>query len=321
MCSPFCLMGQGGAGAAGTSVVLASRDDDDGVARLPVWPVWPCVPSAPVAPVAPVLPVAPVSPFMAALPVAPVAPVLPVAPVSPFITALPGAPVAPVEPAGPAGPGTATTVGAGVTTTGRSQPLESEPRRDCCKNDRIFHANSPLLRHGHRALGDRGRTGLVERNLLKVTGIRELAVPIGTPPRLARSAPIPGRAGTGNRPGHQKQKGLHASVQPLLSIGRGERIRTFDPLHPMQVRYQAALRPDRERNYSRTGGPPTRESRAPRAYSLSSILRMLLSSLRMLAGEMGCGTVIVLSGAWEPVREGTESSRRLLAPLMVKPCS
>ena len=30
------------------------------------------------------------------------------------------------------------------------------------------------------------------------------------------------------------------------TIGRGERIRTFDPLHPMQVRYQAALRPDRE---------------------------------------------------------------------------
>ena len=25
-----------------------------------------------------------------------------------------------------------------------------------------------------------------------------------------------------------------------LSIGRCERIRTFDPLHPMQVRYQAA---------------------------------------------------------------------------------
>ena len=28
-------------------------------------------------------------------------------------------------------------------------------------------------------------------------------------------------------------------------IGRGEKIRTSDPLHPMQVRYQAALRPDR----------------------------------------------------------------------------
>ena len=26
--------------------------------------------------------------------------------------------------------------------------------------------------------------------------------------------------------------------------GRGEKIRTSDPLHPMQVRYQAALRPD-----------------------------------------------------------------------------
>ena len=30
-----------------------------------------------------------------------------------------------------------------------------------------------------------------------------------------------------------------------LLIGRGEMIRTSDPLHPMQVRYQAALRPDR----------------------------------------------------------------------------
>ncbi len=27
--------------------------------------------------------------------------------------------------------------------------------------------------------------------------------------------------------------------------GRGEKIRTSDPLHPMQVRYQAALRPDK----------------------------------------------------------------------------
>ena len=28
-------------------------------------------------------------------------------------------------------------------------------------------------------------------------------------------------------------------------IGRGDRIRTYDPLRPRQVRYQAALRPDR----------------------------------------------------------------------------
>jgi hypothetical protein len=31
---------------------------------------------------------------------------------------------------------------------------------------------------------------------------------------------------------------------PDCNNGRGERIRTSDPLHPMQMRYQAALRPD-----------------------------------------------------------------------------
>ena len=30
------------------------------------------------------------------------------------------------------------------------------------------------------------------------------------------------------------------------NFGRGERIRTFDPLVPNQMRYQAALRPDSE---------------------------------------------------------------------------
>ena len=30
-----------------------------------------------------------------------------------------------------------------------------------------------------------------------------------------------------------------------LFLGRGGGIRTRDPLHPMQVRYQAALRPDK----------------------------------------------------------------------------
>ena len=30
----------------------------------------------------------------------------------------------------------------------------------------------------------------------------------------------------------------------VLSLGRCERIRTFDPLHPMQVRYQAAPHTD-----------------------------------------------------------------------------
>ena len=35
-----------------------------------------------------------------------------------------------------------------------------------------------------------------------------------------------------------------------LSNGRCERIRTFDPLHPMQVRYQAAPHTDQACNYS-----------------------------------------------------------------------
>jgi hypothetical protein len=119
-----------------------------------------------------------------------------------------------------------------------------------------------------------------------------------------------------------KKKGYACSVT-LVFDGRGEKIRTSDPLHPMQVRYQAALRPDRERNCIRTEGPDCRErgNRRRTRYSLSSILRMLFNSLRMLAGEMGWGTVMVLYAAWDPVRDGRDSSRRFLAPLMVKPCS
>ena len=33
-------------------------------------------------------------------------------------------------------------------------------------------------------------------------------------------------------------------TDPLIRYGRGGGIRTRDPLHPMQVRYQAALHPD-----------------------------------------------------------------------------
>ncbi len=36
-----------------------------------------------------------------------------------------------------------------------------------------------------------------------------------------------------------------------LSNGRCERIRTFDPLHPMQVRYQAAPHTELSGNYNR----------------------------------------------------------------------
>ena len=40
----------------------------------------------------------------------------------------------------------------------------------------------------------------------------------------------------------------------IESNGRGEKIRTSDPLHPMQVRYQAALRPDELRIISERPG-------------------------------------------------------------------
>ena len=46
----------------------------------------------------------------------------------------------------------------------------------------------------------------------------------------------------------QKRKsrrwGLRLPIQVIDLIGRGDRIRTCDPLHPMQVRYQAALHPE-----------------------------------------------------------------------------
>src|SRR6266850_2860147 len=72
-------------------------------------------------------------------------------------------------------------------------------------------------------------------------------------------------------------------------IGRGERIRTSDPLHPMQVRYQAALRPDRAANYSlklAAGRCAQSEMHPYRTPQRSSILRMLFNSLRMLEGEI-----------------------------------
>ena len=46
----------------------------------------------------------------------------------------------------------------------------------------------------------------------------------------------------------KRRKNKKGSAEELLTLfgdyGRRERIRTFDPLHPMQVRYQAALHAD-----------------------------------------------------------------------------
>ena len=56
------------------------------------------------------------------------------------------------------------------------------------------------------------------------------------------SNPIQNRSGAESGAGLKKQKSRLASADRLYvdSNGRCERIRTFDPLHPMQVRYQAA---------------------------------------------------------------------------------
>ncbi len=45
----------------------------------------------------------------------------------------------------------------------------------------------------------------------------------------------------------QTRRATKADWERLLDlIGRGDRIRTYDPLRPRQVRYQAALRPDKK---------------------------------------------------------------------------
>ena len=53
----------------------------------------------------------------------------------------------------------------------------------------------------------------------------------------------PGRTRT---PGRRLRRPLLYPAELLAHFGRGERIRTSDPLCPRQVRYQAALRPDEE---------------------------------------------------------------------------
>jgi hypothetical protein len=61
-------------------------------------------------------------------------------------------------------------------------------------------------------------------------------------------------------------EGYRASERPLRhrreglfraqNHGRGDWIRTSDLLNPIQVRYQAALRPDRRRSHSLRSGQP-----------------------------------------------------------------
>ena len=86
-----------------------------------------------------------------------------------------------------------------------------------------------------------------------------------------------------------------------LFLGRGGGIRTRDPLHPMQVRYQAALRPDKfnilslnQGNYSRNISITA--CKLPRKPSDDDLALTTLSS-----------------------SNAAPSSRRFRAPLIVKP--
>ncbi len=76
-------------------------------------------------------------------------------------------------------------------------------------------------------------------------------------PRSAAGLSASCTASSGTRPSSRRKRDAAASS------GRGERIRTFDLLNPIQVRYQAALRPDRGGQYTeRPERHGTRESGA-----------------------------------------------------------
>src|SRR5690606_1265228 len=121
-----------------------------------------------------------------------------------------------------------------------------------------------------------------------------------------------------------------AITNGLDTAGRDGGIRTRDPLHPMQVRYQAALRPERKRVYQNRKKPARRaqvfdgkfqcealpaagcspRASASMADTLPSSVRSawISAALRRTAASWSCGV-------------SRASPRRLRAPLMVKPCS
>src|SRR5262249_20264509 len=111
----------------------------------------------------------------------------------------------------------------------------------------------------------------------------------------------------------------------LRMIGRGEVIRTLDPLHPMQVRYQAALRPDVNLKLYL----PQRGGRSSRRISSSFCLISAsdiadAGSGREVEGDSTAALPGLSDGAASPlaiaVRPASVSSR-CRAPLIVKPCS
>ena len=70
-------------------------------------------------------------------------------------------------------------------------------------------------------------------------------------------------------------------------IGRGERIRTSDPLLPKQVRYQAALRPDYDNGLPAKGS--ARMAQAAREAACCSLNRLVQSNRSCTPGEAPSG--------------------------------
>ena len=85
------------------------------------------------------------------------------------------------------------------------------------------------------------------------------------------------------------------------NIGRGDKIRTCDPLHPMQVRYQAAPRPDRKRMIAQLGAKDfeSREDSAPQnlnqflefqAHLVNQLLALIEIDLRIITRQPIAGS-------------------------------
>src|SRR5262252_3558638 len=75
------------------------------------------------------------------------------------------------------------------------------------------------------------------------------------------------------------------SEKRSLNDGRGERIRTSDPLRPRQVRYQAALRPDFKalQFYFRCQGTGT--------FALPSLWQHAVSHVPRIDDDAGLGSI------------------------------
>ena len=70
---------------------------------------------------------------------------------------------------------------------------------------------------------------------------------------------------------NKKASGNRSLEASIIRIGRCERIRTFDPLHPMQVRYQAAPHTDKLQIITRRQTMLSKQDRANHGFPVTRI--------------------------------------------------